>query len=92
MGLVVNGINDDIVTVSEQELITPNEVEALQTKASTFETLQFVSLGLGAASLVTGVILLMVDEDPVEAKSNATSLRPWITPGGAGVSWSGERR
>jgi hypothetical protein len=55
--------------------------------SDTFALVADIALGVGAAGIATGIVLLVValsggDEEP------ATALVPWMTPNGAGGAWS----
>ncbi len=48
----------------------------------------FAVLGVGAAALVTGVVMLVVDRRRAR-RSRATALLPAMGPGHAGLVWMG---
>ena len=91
MASLVQGVNEDIEVLSTQNVIDPDEVESLRAEAETFQSVEFVGLGVGAASLLVGVILVAGAEESVKegAGGEGVGLMPWLGPGTAGVSWRG---
>ncbi|MCA9562334.1 MAG: hypothetical protein KC561_02550 [Myxococcales bacterium] len=47
-----------------------------------------ILMGVGAAAVVTGVVLLLLDPTGEEADSNALGAAPMFFQGGGGISWS----
>lgn len=61
------------------------EVEELQDKAVNDAIIAHVGYGVGAAGLVAGVLLWILDDDDPEPEPTAVRLTPALGPGGVGV-------
>jgi hypothetical protein len=82
-------------TVSETKLQECNEgaasANSLQDKATRLKWIGWSTAGVGAAALVTGVIMRLLADDPDDLKVAATPLLPyaWTSPSGGGLGVGG---
>jgi hypothetical protein len=84
--LQIGDINDEAAALAQEPALSATDAaraRALREDADRYTTLQYVSLGLGAASLTAGVILLLWPQDAQERPSAGWLLAP--LDGGAGV-------
>ena len=92
VGLAAMGIFGGLALAEHQSLsdgcgattsCTPEDIAP----SDTFALVADIALGIGAAGVATGIVLLVLalsggDEEP------ATAFLPWLTPNGAGGAWS----
>jgi len=86
-GLVLDN-NNEGAELAEQESIDGDRGRDVIDRGERFTTLQYVSYGVGAALVVSGAILLVLD-DPQEAEERDAWIGPVQTPDGFGAAVMG---
>jgi hypothetical protein len=82
LNLKANALSNDMAT-------TVGNYEARNTDRKNFETMAWVSYGVGAACVVTGAILYIVGRKTGGDSSTGVALLPTIGPGQAGALLTG---
>lgn len=91
--LLVNSKNSEIADLGEKPTLSANEANDLLSSGKNFQTLQFVSFGIGAAALVTSGVFYFLesgDAGAAEQASGDTFITPFISNDGtAGAAIGG---
>jgi hypothetical protein len=80
----VKRLSDDFVLAGRRNPVDSDEVDRLNAEADTVELGQYFAYGIGAATLVTGIVFLLLEEDPAEVPATTVVF----TEGGALVGFS----
>jgi hypothetical protein len=62
-----------------------SEIEALDSDADSAATLSWIGYGVGAAGVIAGAALLVMNRSS-SSKTGATTIHPWVGAGSAGVA------
>lgn len=63
-----------------------SDIEDLDKKADSAQTISWIGYGVGAAGVVAGAVLLILNRSASKQETSAASIAPWVGPGSGGFA------
>jgi hypothetical protein len=84
--VLVNKANQDITNQKKSDSVSVSTLNADLAHGPTYETLQWVSYGVGAAALLTGTVLYYVGASQASPAASTATVAPLVLRSGAGAA------
>jgi hypothetical protein len=84
--VLVNKANQDMQNQKKSDSVPVSTLNADLTNAPRYETLQWVSYGVGAAALLTGTVLYYLGASEAPPATTTTTVAPLVLRSGAGAA------